>query len=511
MKLSAIFATDMFFPVEWDRNIKHLVTDTRDVTAGDVFICRINDGARSEQYIKEAIESGAVAVLAEGNAGFKSQSNIAQNNVVPIFYFSEINTRIPSWCQRRYQNINQLTIFGVTGTNGKSSVTQYIAQILAHLGTRCGVLGTLGNGVWPNLKVSRNTTPDIAIVYRYLSDMADEGINYVAMEVSSHGIDQGRVEGLIFDHLIYTNITHDHLDYHGSFEAYAECKKSLMQSCVVKSVLINGDDATLQSWMPLEDVLARTYGVDSRHDIQIDQVQPSDYGMTAYMSSPWGDALIDLPLVGAFNIHNAVAAISVIAAAGFEFNAILSAIEYLAPADGRMELYRDSRGALAVIDFAHTPDALKNVLSALSFWKRPIATVFGCGGERDPLKRPLMGKIATELSDYVWLTDDNPRNEDPDKIFNDVLMINSNHEIHAIHDRKQAISSAIASVDENTILVIAGKGHENYQEIKGEKIKYSDKSVLEEFGFQPVFHFKNKQESIIDNVAVNAENTEGKL
>lgn len=482
MKLSTLLQPEQFCPPEWDRDIEHIVSDSREIAPGDLFICRIADKETSNRYIQQALEQGAVAVIINGELAFRCQQ--VADRSVPIFSIPNTDSNCHLWLQRRYPQLDQLKIIGITGTNGKSSVSQYIAQLVTALGESCGVIGTLGNGIWPELAATVNTTPDITIVYRQLARMADAGVKYVAMEVSSHGIDQGRVTGLAFCQVIVTNISRDHLDYHGSFTAYASCKRRLITEFPVQDILLNADDKTLQQWLieiPVEQDKA-SYGEHSLADYQYQQVTLTDRGLAAKGA---GKLLVDLdiPLMGQFNLANTVASIASLSRLGFDQAALTKAAQSLVPADGRMEVYQDQQGRRAIIDFAHTPDALINVLTALKSHQQNLFLVFGCGGDRDRGKRPQMAEAALHYADHIWLTDDNPRMEDPEQIFADVRQADKNNQIQYIHDRSQAISAALAASASDDLLVITGKGHEDYQDINGIKIPYSDESVLTQLGF----------------------------
>jgi len=485
MNLTQLIAGDFFLPPEWDREFNHLVVDSRDIRPGNVFIARQGHVAHGEQHIKDAVERGAVAVLAEGEQGFRCEWNEAGDSV-PVFIQPEVAEKTAQWLHRRYPT-QTMQLIAVTGTNGKSSVTQYIAQLAKNCGKECGVLGTLGNGRWPELKPTRNTTPDLSVILQNLSALQNENVTLAALEVSSHGLSQKRVAGLPFDVAVLTNITQDHLDYHGTMDAYYEAKRLLFTDYAPAHAIINIDDeygrrlaadAEIQS-----DVI--TFGHSEEADIHYRVTATTEQGMEAAVVTPWGRAEFSLPLIGEFNLANTVAAIAALAVRGFDFNGLIKAASLLRPVAGRMELYIQQQKPLVVVDFAHTPDALKNVLQALKPWNREITCVFGCGGDRDRSKRPLMAKVATEYADVVWLSDDNPRTESPQQIFTDALADVDTAKINQQHNRRMAIRDAVSSTDINGIVLIAGKGHENYQDINGVKYPYSDADVLAELGYVP--------------------------
>lgn len=487
MKLSALTQGSPFIPPEWDREINHIHVDSRDVQAGDLFIARSGSQQDGRTHINDAIQRGASAVLAEGPIAFECVGYEIVSGGVPVFSTPDLKSETPKWLQRRYNSNNELPLIAVTGTNGKSSVTQYIAQLAVAVNQQVGILGTLGNGVWPELEETRNTTPDLSVVARLLNDMQQKQADLVAMEVSSHGIHQGRIEGLEFETAVLTNLTQDHLDYHGDMEGYFAAKSALFTDFSVKNALINIDDEygvrLAKNAAVNADVV--TYGTSAGALVRYTDINYADGLLTATLVSPWGDGVIRLPLIGDFNLANAVAAISVLCLHGFDFNQLLLAAEKLQPVAGRMELYRrqvSGKTQQAVIDFAHTPDALTNVMQAVNESAENIALVFGCGGDRDRSKRPLMAQAALTSKATVWLTDDNPRTENNEQIFSDVLSCAGAEQFSCEHDRSRAIQLACESDVE--LIVIAGKGHENYQDIAGVKQPYSDEAVLLQLGFE---------------------------
>mgnify|MGYP001367918569 CR=1 FL=1 len=480
MALSRIVGQDLFVPPEWDRICRHLVLDSRDVNAGDLFVARAGSQARGQDYIAAALAAGAVAVLEEGEFGFRCEVG-----GVPVFSVPDLSARLSGWLLRRYATALELPLLAVTGTNGKSSTVQYVAQLLSVLGKGCGVIGTTGNGVWPRLEPTRNTTPDLATTLRMLETMQEQGAMLAAMEVSSHGLDQGRVAGLSFAVAAITNITQDHLDYHGTMEAYEAAKWRLFSDYPLGQAILNIDDPRIAAMLAAvgTSVPGLTLSCHQAADIMIREPSFSSGCMAARLLTPWGEAVVTVPLIGGFNLVNAVMAIAMLAAAGLDFDALVAAAATLRPVDGRMELYVRDGSPSVVVDFAHTPDALTTVMDALRPWNRPVTLVFGCGGERDRGKRPLM-TLAALAADQVWLTDDNPRREDPDQIWADALAVDGSERVQREHDRRLAIRSALVATAADGLLVIAGKGHENYQEIAGVRHPYRDADVLQELGYQ---------------------------
>lgn len=481
MKLSELVQNLFFLPPEWDREFNDIASDSRDLNPGDVFLALPGLHAHGEEFIQKAIAAGAVAILAAGEQNFRCEHN-EKGQSVPVFYAPEIATQWRELLLRRYPL--DMTLFAVTGTNGKSSVTQYIAQLYELCGTACAVLGTLGNGRVQDLKPTRNTTPDFTVIVRELHHLHTEKVNHAALEVSSHGLQQERVKGLKFKAAIFTNLSQDHLDYHHSMADYFAAKKRLFSEYEVPLALINIDDEYGQA---LAEELAEktkviTYGTQVEAQVRFQLLALDARGMHAELRTPWGVGQLTLPLIGEFNLANASAAIALLAAQGLDFSLLCEKARQLKPVAGRMELYVKDCAPMAVVDFAHTPAALTNVLNALKPWQRPITTVFGCGGDRDRSKRPLMLEAVLALSDSLIVTDDNPRTEDPEQIFADIVQNRTG--ISCVHDRRTAIMQALAEAPVGGILLIAGKGHENYQDIQGVKYPYNDAQVLFDLGYR---------------------------
>ena len=479
MKLSQIVGDALYIPPEWDRDVAHLITDSRDVQSGDLFIARAGLSQHGSAFIDAAVAAGAAAVIAEGEAPFRCAAN-----GVPVFGIEAVSKHLVSWLQSRYPLALEARLVGVTGTNGKSSVTQYVAQLLDSAGEKCAVIGTLGNGIWPELAPTRNTSPDICVTYRLLHDMQAQGARYAALEVSSHALEQGRVDGLSFAVAVLTNITQDHLDYHGTMEAYFQAKAKLFRGDRTAAAVINTDDEWGQRlWgYPGRPVNAVSLGQNDA-DVLYHSLHATAEGMKATLDSRWGRAELSLSLAGDFNVANAAAAISVLVLLGFDYDAVTLAAAELRPVAGRMELYVAAGQPAAVVDYAHTPDALDNVIAALQHDDTPVTLVFGCGGDRDRSKRPLMADAASAAA-QVWVTDDNPRNEDPEQIFADIRQSQYADEFEFLHDRAEAIRAALNGTPQQGVLLIAGKGHEDYMDIRGVRHPYSDEAVLRQLGYQ---------------------------
>ena len=456
-----------------------LTSDSRTVKHGSVFVAYPGSARDGRAFIKEAIAKGATAVIWE-------RDNFRWNDAwdVPNLGVKGLRAQVSEIAGWVYGHPSEkLWMAGVTGTNGKTTVSQWIARALDGLGRRSAVMGTLGNGLVGALEDAKNTTPDAIVLQKLLADYLRRGAQAAAMEVSSHGLDQGRTNGIKFDCAVFTNLTRDHLDYHGTMEAYAEAKFKLFAARGLRSAVVNLDDDTGRAFAARLhggglDVV--TYGrhPDARlHAIGIAQ---SEHGVSFQLDSDWGTAMVEAPVLGDFNVSNLLAVFGALVASGVAFDDAVRSLLLLTPVTGRLERIGGGAQPLAVIDYAHSPDSLQKVLETL----RPavaaggkLICVFGCGGDRDAGKRPMMGAIAGRLADFTVATSDNPRSEDPNAILAQVQrgIGAAPHEV--IEDRQVAIYSALARAKAGDIVLIAGKGHETYQEIGGRRLPFSDVEV----------------------------------
>ena len=451
--------------------IERLSSDSRRVGPGVAFVAYPGERADGRMHIPDALARGASGVLWE-EARFEWRAEWRAPNV-PV---AGLKQHAGALAHELYGRPSEsLWVCGVTGTNGKTSCSQWIAALLSRAGTKCGVVGTLGGGFPGSLHDLGNTTPDALELHRALKDMKAAGAAAVAMEVSSHGLVQGRVNAVRFSCALFTNLSHDHLDYHGSLEAYAEAKARLFDMPALETAVLNIDD-------PLGASLAtrlrmRVIGYSQAGDATL--TGRSD-GESIHVRSPWGEASVKLNQVGTFNVSNALGVLGCLVAKGLPFGDAAQMLAALPPVPGRMQVV--AQKPLVVVDYAHTPDALEKVLQAL----RPAAAqrggrlvvVFGAGGDRDAAKRPLMGAVAARLADRVVLTSDNPRSEDPLAILEQIARgVNVAHELEP--DRARAIERALAKAAARDVVLIAGKGHEDYQEIAGERLPFSDEKVVQ--------------------------------
>ncbi len=456
-----------------------LTADSRAVKMGSAFVAFPGTVLDGRDFIGEAVARGAAAVLWERD-GFQWEDRWD----VPNLGVENLRLRISEIAGSVFGNpSDSLWMAGVTGTNGKTSVSQWIAAALDALGRRSAVVGTLGNGLVGERTEGRNTTPDPIVLQRLLADYLRRGARCVAMEVSSHGLDQGRVAGIKFDAAIFTNLTRDHLDYHGTMERYAQAKYRLFEARGLTHAVVNVDD---EAGVALTGRLAGngfdllTYGTGAGAMLRATDVRLSEAGVSFHVAGPEGSGDIEVPVLGAFNVSNLLAVLGALRAAGIPFAQALAAVQALEPVPGRVERVGGGAMPLVVIDYAHTPDAIEKALTAL----RPavsaghkLVCVFGCGGDRDAGKRPLMGAAAARLADQLIVTSDNPRGEDPMRIIGQVMEGIPGGRAEAIEDRQVAIFSAVHQARPGDVVLLAGKGHETYQEIRGTRHPFSDREV----------------------------------
>jgi UDP-N-acetylmuramoyl-L-alanyl-D-glutamate--2,6-diaminopimelate ligase len=455
-----------------------LALDSRRVQPGDVFLALPGAHADGRAYIADAVARGAAAVIYERGA-----HEIAVPPA-PTFAVADLAAHAGEIAHLVYgRPSEQLWLCGVTGTNGKTSVSQWIAQAMHALDRKCGVIGTLGSGFPPALAAGLNTTPDAVTLHATLARFLREGAVACAMEVSSIGLDQGRTNGAHFDVAVFTNLTRDHLEYHGSMEAYAAAKRKLFAMPGLTGAVINLDDpfgralaAELSGQLELLGYTLEAAPDIERHGAQ--RLRATDLEMTADgVAFRMRGVRFSAPLVGRFNIANLLAVIGALLLGGETLEDCAAALKTIVPPPGRMQAVGGAGQPLVVVDYAHTPDALEQVLITL----RETATVrggrlvcvFGCGGERDPGKRPQMGAIAERRADSVLLTSDNPRGEDPQAIIAAILAgMRTSPAVET--DRATAIRQAVMQADARDVVVLAGKGHEPYQEIAGRRFPFAD-------------------------------------
>ena len=439
-------------------DVSGLSLNTKTLTKGDLFIALQGEKSHGAEYIDSAIENGCIAVLIEGRD---------VDCGVPTIRIDNLKPHLSGLAQNFYTKAKDVDLIAVTGTNGKTSVSHYISQLLDFLEVNNGVIGTLG--ISKVEKKSINTTPDIFSIYSSLEEYSSQGIKLAIIEASSHALMQDRLEGLSFVQGIFTNLTQDHLDYHQTMGNYKEAKGKLFTNGFSKKAIINRDDENHQYFLDTaSDKDSLTFGIDD-----LEFFKNSENGFICQLNN----YVFELPLIGEFNLSNALAAFTSVKCLGYSDDQIIPFLAKLSPPPGRMQQLENSH---IWIDYAHTPDALDNALASLRthYPEFKIRVLFGCGGDRDKTKRQLMGKIASENADSIILTNDNPRSESPEKIIEDILGgIKVENDVQVILDRKHAIETAVKTLGEDELLLIAGKGHETTQTIGDQIFQFSDVEV----------------------------------
>ena len=456
-------------------------TDSRRVRAGNLFLACAGGHNHGLEFVDEAIARGATAIAWDADT--------APELNLPNIKVAGLQAKLGMVAARFFQHpASELSLIGITGTDGKTSCAHVLAQAYAHLGQQCGYLGTLGYGLLPNLAAATHTTPDAVTLQTWLARLRDAKAQTVALEVSSHALDQGRVSGLTFDAAVLTNIGRDHLDYHESLEAYIAAKHRLFEGKCLKAAVLNVDDAYGALWLNelAPGVEAVAYGLDApvipeqaRH-VVAREVLAQPQGLVLNIDSSWGELRIESRLLGRFNAYNLLAALAVLLLRGVEPGAACAALGKVSTVPGRMELVDAVPGRpLVVVDYAHTPGALEQALHAVcEHAAGRVFCVFGCGGDRDAGKRPLMAAAAANQADAIWITDDNPRSEDPAKIVADILAgLPEGTPVTVEHDRAKAIAEAIDAAAAGDAVLIAGKGHETYQIIGHERREFDDREA----------------------------------
>jgi len=455
-----------------------ITTDSREVKPGVAFAAFPGGSRDGRDFISDAIARGASAILWEPE-GFQWRSEWQ----VPHAPIHDLQLAVGHIASDLYGNPSEkLWVVGVTGTNGKTSSSHWVAHALDKLGRRSAVIGTLGNGLVGEIVEGTHTTPDAVRMQWLLADFVRQGASCVAMEASSHGLNQGRVNGVAFDVALFTNLSRDHLDYHGDMLSYGAAKAKLFAMQGLKHAVVNIDDKfgeALAEILEETDIPLTTYGID-RGNLAGQNLQISANGIR--MDVTYFDEQVELisPVLGVFNAQNLLGAIGVLLASGVPLRAAVETAGTLRPVPGRLQQLGGDQQPVVAIDYAHTPDALEKVLKTL----RPIVApgrrlicVFGCGGDRDRGKRPQMGAVATELAHVVIVTSDNPRTENPHAIIDDIVAGITAQNFSVVEDRAQAIQQAIGMAQAGDVVLLAGKGHETYQEIQGVRHSFSDVEI----------------------------------
>ncbi len=468
--------------------VSDLTLDSRAASSGSLFLAARGHRHHGLAFAAEAVARGAAAVIYEPGPTVAVPPLPAE---VVLAAVPELTARAGLIADRFFGSPSQrITVAGITGTNGKTTCAWLLAQALQRSRRPCGYMGTLGVGVPPRLTPMPHTTPDAVTVHRQLAALAAAGAECVSMEVSSHALDQARVNGVRFHTVAFTNLTRDHLDYHGTMEHYGAAKARLFAWPGLSCRIINFDDpfgaALARAASPARLILttrtaAATALPPAAEFVRATRVQAEPTGLTIEVESSWGAVELAVRLMGEFNVENALTVLAVLLAWNIPLREAARALGKVRAAPGRMEMFGGrGRSPLAIVDYAHTPDALANALRAARLHCRgQLRVVFGCGGDRDAGKRPLMGRIAAELADDLVLTDDNPRSEEPRRIIADIVAgIGSGTPLTIEHDRALAIRVALQRSAPDDVVVIAGKGHEDYQITGHERRAFRDQVVV---------------------------------
>jgi len=448
--------------------------DTRTIRKGELFVAIRGYETDGHKYIQEAVKNGAVCVICEETPEIQTPYILVNDSRKSLALLSAKWFGYPA---------KKLKLIGVTGTNGKTSVTNLIKHIIEKLSdSKVGLIGTNGNFIGERELPTEHTTPESYEMQKLLEKMVIEGCKYVVMEVSSHALYLSRVYGIHFNVGVFTNLSPDHLDFHGTMDEYARAKTILFKNCE-KSV-INIDDDYADEMTESSQGAVITYAVkNSSADIIGKDIKLSPVSVEFCILAVGSIDRIELPIPGMFSVYNALAAIAASILIGFEIEDIAPVLKSFEAAKGRAEVIPTGHDFTVLVDYAHTPDALRNIIGSVKeFAKGKVITVFGCGGDRDKTKRPLMGQIVTELSDYTIITSDNPRTENPEAIISDIIAgLNESSTYEAIENRRDAIFEALKKLDSGDVLIIAGKGHETYQIHGKEKIYFDDREVVAEY------------------------------
>jgi UDP-N-acetylmuramoyl-L-alanyl-D-glutamate--2,6-diaminopimelate ligase len=466
-----------------ETEITGIQTDSRKVIPGDLFICLPGHHYDGHDFAEKAIESGAVALVVQKETSV----------LVPKLIVNDCRYAMAVIANHFYGYPSQsMKLIGITGTNGKTTITYLLDKILSDQGHRTGLMGTIQMKIGDASYEVKNTTQEALELQQALRKMKDLDTQFCMMEVSSHALQMGRVKGCFFRTAVFTNLSQDHLDYHKTMDQYREAKGLLFsrlgntfhpQEEAHQFAVLNADDSASEYFKQLTTAQIITYGIDQEADVRASDIKITAKGTEFMLSSFCGEIKFHLQLIGKFSVYNALAAIAASLAEGVPLIAIKNSLEEVKGVDGRFEAVHEGQSFLTIVDYAHTPDGLENVLKTIrEFAEGRVYCVFGCGGDRDRTKRPIMGSIAAKYSDVIMITSDNPRTEAPFPILQDIEhgVLNegfSEEQYHLIEDRQLAIEKAIEMASLKDVVLIAGKGHETYQEINGVRTDFDDRIV----------------------------------
>jgi UDP-N-acetylmuramoyl-L-alanyl-D-glutamate--2,6-diaminopimelate ligase len=474
--------------------INAIVQDNRKARAGNLFIAHQGYHTHGLLYAQDAVAKGVSVVLWDGDLDKRDEILDSISNKVLCIHCDNLKYKVGPIASRFYDQPSlSLNVIGVTGTDGKTSIAHFLAQCLDAHDVHCGVLGTLGNGFINDLHPTGMTTADALLVQRTLADIQQAGARHVVMEVSSHGLEQGRVNGVAFTTAVLSNLGSDHLDYHGSLESYAAAKKRLFYTPGLGAAVINLDDEFGRSLAQEVREHVCVWGYSMKKDVSeyedcadylvhaLDYV-PFDRGYHLTVQTPRGEGCFDIPLLGHFNVVNSLAVLATLLVSHVSFEDATRSLSEVRSVDGRVEIIAEDDKPVVVVDYAHTEQGLRAVCQSMrAHFKGRLWCVFGCGGDRDPSKRPLMAKVAEAYADKVIVTSDNPRHEDPQAIIDEIMTgFSSTGNVETIPDRRQAIDIAISNAQPGDVVLLAGKGHETSQIVEGVHIAFDDRRVARE-------------------------------
>ncbi len=465
-----------------DIEVNLISCDSREPQLGSLFVALPGFKFDGNDFIKDALAQGAHVIVKKGSG--RELSNCIIPDHVAVLSVDDPKVFLRQAALSFYKNPSAMVrTIGVTGTNGKTTITYLLESIIHAASKQAGVIGTVNYRVGSTIIPSTNTTPGFIDNQRFLAQLARQGVDYCVMETSSHALSQGRLDAIDFAGGIFTNLTQDHLDYHKDMEAYFQAKSLLFSGLGRNAVaVINVDDAYGRRLIGLTKAKVLTYGIDVAADIRAVDIEYTLSGTVMNIVYPNGQVKLNTRLIGKHNVYNILAAFAQGLAESFPLTVIIAGLEQMRYVPGRLEAIDGAQGYFIFIDYAHTEDGLINVLNSLrAVTKNNIIVVFGCGGDRDRTKRPKMGQAVCQLADYAVVTSDNPRSEDPQAIINEVLGGFTRHNYEICVDRREAIGRALRMAKPNDIVLLAGKGHENYQVLKEGVIPFDERIIVETY------------------------------
>lgn len=477
MKLHSLLEHLILYKYDKEDNpeIRSIEMDSREVRQGSLFFCIKGYTVDGHDFVDQAIENGAVAIIAERKLDVD----------VPVIIVSDSKRTMAILANVFYDHpTSRMQVVGVTGTNGKTTVTHMLERIFQDAGKKTGLIGTIhmkiGNETFP----TKNTTPESLTLQSMFRRMADEKVDTALMEVSSHALDLGRVRGVDYDIAVFTNLSQDHLDYHRDMADYRRAKGLLFAQLgnvydgKKKIAVLNNDDEASEEYRKSTAAQVITYGIEQPSDITAENIHITNKGTTFTLKTTQETMKVEMKLIGKFSVYNVLASVAAAMAAGLPMSTVKESIASIEGVDGRFEPVYEGQDFMVIVDYAHTPDSLENVLTTINqFAEGEVTVIVGTGGDRDRTKRPLMAKIAVEHSDYAIFTSDNPRSEDPEQILRDMEAGVPGGDYTTIVDRKEAIAHAVHRAEKGDVILIAGKGHETYQIIGDQVFDFDDRIV----------------------------------